>query len=322
MTLLYQSGTLADTPGRGEESSAAVGARNHGKDVLAALEMFVRENAPPHDGQGRVGTDEILRRIIDEIEQLGKRFPVEHHGGMLCVDGDAVLIEIGVRGILPEPILPRELQRHRAHVAAGSPLPHVSDVFAAEHALGIAGRDVAELCRQLVVFLRLAQIDRDFDFVLRRFRQPIFIARDRGKLDVIVFDAEVVQPVEGLFGALRIIAGKFLLHLGGAGSEQIEQAGGEKFLLPFFRQSLFPRVSEQGRRHPVRAGKRGNFRFVREAGLEGIQPQPFDEAIGKVYAVLLLHAEMNFCISEQIRKGFIHVSHNFCTVTPSSTEVS
>ena len=128
----------------------------HREGVLSALKMFVRQNTAADDGKGRVGADKVLRRIVHEIEKFQKRLSVQHHGGMFRVDGDPVLIKIRIGRILPKPFLPRQRQGYRAHIAAGTALPDIPDVFAAEHALGITRRDVSELSRLFIVLFGLA----------------------------------------------------------------------------------------------------------------------------------------------------------------------
>ena len=260
--------------------------------MFAALEVLVRENTAADDGQGRVGADKILRRKIDKIQKLGKRAAVQHHGSMFGVDGDAVLIEIGVRRILPKPRLSRKRQRHRAHIAAGSALPDVSHVLAAEHTLGIPRRNVSQLGGQAVVLFGLAQIDGNFNLVSRRLRNPEFIFTNSRKLDVIVFDAQLVKPVKRLVGTFVIFREKPSFHFGRTGGKHIEDFGGKKFLLALLDKSLFLGVGEDGQNYLVGTIQRGNSFFVRFVRREAVEAQLFDQPIGKIRRVRAFHAQM------------------------------
>ena len=71
--------------------------------------MVVREHRPTDARQRGVATEEIVRELVDEIEQVAERRFVHTHRRMLSVHADAVLMEIAVRRELPEPRAPAEL---------------------------------------------------------------------------------------------------------------------------------------------------------------------------------------------------------------------
>ena len=91
----------------------------HGHQVLAALEVFVIEDGPAHDGEGSVAPDEVVGENVHKIEKLGGGVCVDVHGDVLFVDGDAVFLVIGIGGVLQKPLFAAQRQLDRAQVPAG-----------------------------------------------------------------------------------------------------------------------------------------------------------------------------------------------------------
>ena len=55
----------------------------HGKGVVAALHVVVRQNRAAHDGQIGIRADEVVREDLHEIQQLFKHGAVDLHGSVL-----------------------------------------------------------------------------------------------------------------------------------------------------------------------------------------------------------------------------------------------
>ena len=85
----------------------------HRERMPPALEVIVPENRASHDRQIGVAADEVVREQVDEIEQTGKRRPVDVHRPVLPAHRDAVLVVIGVRAIPHAPLLAADLDGAR-----------------------------------------------------------------------------------------------------------------------------------------------------------------------------------------------------------------
>ena len=58
--------------------------------------MVVGEDGAAHDGQVRVGADEIMGQEVGESEEPREGLAVDMHGDVAAVQGDAVLVVIDV----------------------------------------------------------------------------------------------------------------------------------------------------------------------------------------------------------------------------------
>ena len=93
----------------------------HGQELAAALVVVVREHRSADAGQRGVAPEEVSGETVDEIQQMTEGVAVHMHRRVLGVHADAVLVEIAVRGELPEPVLSAERDRHRAQRALVAP---------------------------------------------------------------------------------------------------------------------------------------------------------------------------------------------------------
>ncbi len=212
---------------------------HHGELVRAALEVVVREDGAAHDGEVGVGADEVVGEQVDEVEQAAKRLLVDVHRAVVRAHRDAVLVEVGVGGVLEAPALAVKLHGDDAQVLAGGVLaagrrraaPGVALVLDAELAgrvllarrLGRARRgDVAR------VLLGLGEVDRDLEVAPAGGGAPLDVARDGGAAHVAGVAADAVEPVGRRPGAL--VGEKPLKggdRLGGTRHERAHDAHGD-----------------------------------------------------------------------------------------------
>ena len=170
----------------------------HGQNFAAALEMVVREHAAAYAGQRGVAADEVVGKRVYKVAQFQKCAPVDVHGRVFAVYRDAVLVEIAVGRVLPEPFfaVQREVDgAQRALVAHGAAL-----VFAADGALGIAALD-------RIAARRLFGVAEFGLCLVYGYYQPVFLKAgifvELALLYVVVFNAVIVKPVGRRLGTLR-----------------------------------------------------------------------------------------------------------------------
>ena len=95
------------------------------------------QDRPAHDGQVRVGADEVVRELSQEAEELLKGCPVDLHRGVAAVKHDAVFVVVDIRGILEEPVLARNRNRDQPVIGASRVIqPVCGRSFAAAMARG------------------------------------------------------------------------------------------------------------------------------------------------------------------------------------------
>ena len=301
----------------------------HGEHVAAALEVVVRQDGAAHDGQVRVGADEVVRELRHKVEQLLKRAAVDVHGLVLFVEHDAVLVVVQVGGILEVPRLAAQVQVHKAVVLArreGRAAPRVAGVLHAQHAGRIAGgllqprrRDVAR------VLLGLGQVDGDVQLAHHRGRLVLDVARDVVHADVVDVAAQLVEPVGGVFRALGVAAVvEFAAHLGGPGGDAAHQPGGK-------RVALALRVGAHAAPHRVlgqrrKVGRRGGrqldrLRLIGTVGLlRRIQPQHVQQQVAAEGQILPLDQMIAQRKGQQPLQRMICHCHDllgvFCPLTP------
>ena len=188
----------------------------HGQELAAALVVVVREHRSADAGQRGVAPEEVSGETVDEIQQMTEGVAVHMHRRVLGVHADAVLVEIAVRGELPEPVLSAERDRHRAQRALVA--PGESLVLVANRAGRVAsGHRVAGRRLLHVLELGLGQVDRDGQPVRVEARVTV----EHGLLHVVVGHAVVVEPAHGPHAALGPLdAGEAVLQRGGACGEQ------------------------------------------------------------------------------------------------------
>ena len=134
---------------------------------------------------------------------------------MLRVHDDGVLIIIDIRRILEAPWLAVDRDRHDAKI-----LPRrvrnrarVAYIFDAEQALRITGR-LFQLCRRDIarVFLRLGQVDGDFQLTVLRVRNPMLILCDAVAADIVAVLTQLIEIIRRRFRTFLIQAPEFSHH--------------------------------------------------------------------------------------------------------------
>ena len=81
--------------------------------------MLMGEDTAPHDGQIRIGAQEIMGELFHKGQELCKGAPVDNHGHMPAIEHDAMLVIVNVGGILQPPVLPRHLDGDDPQVLPG-----------------------------------------------------------------------------------------------------------------------------------------------------------------------------------------------------------
>ena len=174
---------------------------------MAALKMFVRQNTAADNGQVGIRAEEVVRELLHKRKQLVKRRAVNHHRRVLGVHDDGVLVVINVGRILKTPRLAVDRDRHDAKI-----LPRrvrnrarVADIFDAEQAFGVTG-GFLELCRRDIarVFLRLREIDGNFEFSIFRLHHPVLVLCDAVAADIVAVLAELVEVIGRRFRRFSI----------------------------------------------------------------------------------------------------------------------
>ena len=252
----------------------------HGEAVVAALEVVVRENRTAHDGQIRVGTEEIVGKPVHEIEQPLKRAPVDAHGDVLLVEHDAVLVVIQVRRILQIPGLAAQRQRDHPVVLPGgkADAARVAGVFDAQHALGIGrlrrtalGGDIPR------VLFRLGQVDGDLQPPGGGILHEAGVPDDAVHLDVVHVAAQLVEVFRGgLRAELLVQQAELFAHHGRVGRDGAHQLRGKQVAAlaavldqPGFARD-FTQPVQQGR-GGFRRGRGGVFDVLRRVHLHDFQ---------------------------------------------------
>ena len=182
--------------------------------MRSALEVVVRKDRAAHDGKVGVGTDEVMRNGVHEVEETRERLAVDVHGTMMRAHGDTVLVEVGVGGVLQAPALAIEFDRHDTQILARrmgtahgrGAASGVALVLDAELAGGIllagvlggtSGGDIAW------VLLGLGEVDGDLQLAPTCGRGPLDVAGDGGAAYVATVAAELVEPVGRGFGFMH-----------------------------------------------------------------------------------------------------------------------
>ena len=148
-----------------------------------------------------------MRELLDKRKQFVECSAVNDHRRVLGVHDNRVLIVIDIRRILESPRL--VIHRHRHHAKI---LPRrvrnrarIADVFDAEQALGIP-RHLFQLCRRNVsgVFLRLREVDRNFQFSIFCFRCPVLVLRNAVAADIVAVLTQLIEVVGRRFRTFRV----------------------------------------------------------------------------------------------------------------------
>ena len=184
----------------------------HREGVVAALKMFVRQNAAADDGQVGIAAEEVVRELLHKRKQLVKGRTVDDHRRMLGVHDDGVFIIIDIRRILEAPRLAVHGHRHDAQILPRRvrDRPRIADVLHAKKTLRIPRR-FFELRRRNIarVFFRLREIDRDFEFAVLRLRRPALVLCDAVAADIVAVLTELIEVVGSRFRTFLIQAPEF-----------------------------------------------------------------------------------------------------------------
>ncbi len=174
--------------------------------MRAALEMVVTQNGAADDGEVGVGSDEIVRDGVDEIEQTAEGRSVDMHGAMMGAHGDAVLVKVRVWGVLQPPTLTAERDGDDAQIlacgmraacccgtASGIPFVFYAEltgrVFFSRGFGGAGGGDIAR------VLFGLGEIDGDLEIAPSGGRLPLDVASDGRAAYVTAVAAHAIEPI-------------------------------------------------------------------------------------------------------------------------------
>ena len=71
--------------------------------------MLVAQDGATHDGKICIGADEVVGKYCNEVQELIEGCPVDLHGRMLGIEGDAMLIIVDIGTVLEIPVLPGDV---------------------------------------------------------------------------------------------------------------------------------------------------------------------------------------------------------------------
>ena len=203
----------------------------HGKGVMSALEMVVAQNGAAHNGQIRVGAQEIVGEQPDEIEQLHKRGPLDLHGNVLPVEHDAVLVIIHIGGILESPLPAVDGDGDHPVVVPGRVVgsARVTHVLHAQLAFGVTAL-LGQLGRGdgLGILLRFGKVHRDVQPAVTGVSRPLHVLFDAVAAYVVRVLAQLVVILRGGLRRLPVAFPEFPVHLRGSGHQAVHQPGVEQ----------------------------------------------------------------------------------------------
>ena len=199
---------------------------------MAALEMVMVQDGTAHNGQIRIGPQEVVRELFHKAEQPLKGAPGNLHGHMLAVENDAMLRVIQVRRVLEKPGIARQGDRHDAVVLPCGKIVAacIARVLHAKHTFGIAyAGSIFQLGNFLGVLFRLAKVDGDLQFAARAVGEVTDILRDGIHLDVVASPAHFVECRCGSLGiTCRHVLGEGLPYLRGRRRDASHKPCGKK----------------------------------------------------------------------------------------------
>ena len=130
----------------------------HCKCIASALEMIVSQNRTADDWQVCIGTDKIMRKLTDKIQQLAEAGTIDFHRCMFFIKTNAMFIVINIWGILKIPGRTVDLHRYDPMILSGRIIQTagIAHVFGAQHAARIIGsRQSSCGCNCLWILFRL-----------------------------------------------------------------------------------------------------------------------------------------------------------------------
>ena len=202
----------------------------HGEAVVTALEVLVAQNRAAHDGQVRVGANEIMGEGLYKVQQLFKGAAVDLHGHMLGVEYNAVLIVVDVGGILQAPGFAADLNGNDPVVGPGGMVhpARVALVLPAQLAFGIGSLGgIFGSGDGFGVLFGLGQVDGDVHFAILAGVFPAHVLLDPVAADVVCIATEAVIPVRGLHRGSCILFPEGTDDLPGHGGHSAHDPGVE-----------------------------------------------------------------------------------------------
>ena len=232
---------------------------------------------------------------------------------MLEVHSYAVVVEIRIRAVLPEPFFPAQLyrdvtQRLSERIAAG-----IAAVFRANIALGIFCALVFRLFFDvLIVLFGTAHVYRYFDFALCAFGFPMLVFREFRRFHVIAFDGVIIQPIERLNGIPAVNVGKHVRHLRGFEHYEVHNLVREIFPFALRDYSVVHGVIDYRIQDLVRNGQRVQLVGVDFVLLVRRQFQFVQNQVAGIAQVQLVQKEIALRIIQQVLHVLINHHSYIC----------
>ena len=206
---------------------------------MAALEMVVAQNRAAHNGQVRIGANKIMGELVHKAQQLLKGRPLDLHGSVPGIEGNAMLIIIDVGRVLQEPGGIVDGNGDDAVVLPGRMIhpTGVALVLGAKLTLWIAGLG-GQLGSGdgLGVLFRLGQVNGNVQGAVVALVDPLHVPGNAVRPDVIGVQAQLIEPVRGPPGAFAVETAEGAADLMGEGGQlahklRVEQVPGHHVIL-------------------------------------------------------------------------------------------
>ena len=275
---------------------------------MSALKMVVAQNRAADNGQICVGAEEVVRKLLREVQQAPKRRVRDAHGRMRCIQDNAVLVIIDIRRVLQIPVAAIQLQRNDAVVLPGRVVhaARIALVFRAKSAFRVAGlRRVFGSGDGARVLFGLGQVDRDVERSVFAIIRPLLVLRNTVTPDIVSILTEAVEPVS-CFARRDFIecaeAGAHLMRARRKGAHEfrVEQIACNLIVLTHTAQNGIVRQSLQNvrKRHLC-----GRCSFVK-----GIQSERVKQRVAATDHIVRLNQPRAHSILAERRK--IGIKHN------------
>ena len=212
----------------GDGEGALDGRLLHREGVAAALEVVVCEDRAAYDRQVRIGAQEVVRELLDEVEELHEGVVIDRHRHVLPVEDDAVLVVIDVRRVLEAPLAAVDGDGDDAVVLAGRMVETavVALILAAELAFGVAALFLrAGGGDGFRILLRLGEVDGHVELAVFGRRLPLAVAGDAVAANIIGIPRKSIVPVRRFLRIFCIDGAEGPDHVARAGRKRPHQAG-------------------------------------------------------------------------------------------------
>ena len=272
--------------------------------------MVVAQDAAPHNGQIRVGPQEVVGELRDEVQQIAKDLFVNPHGDVFPVQDNAVFVVVDVGAVLQEEVGPVEAQGKDAVILPGgvAQVSGVALVLRAQEALGIArALGLSGGGNGLGVLLRLGEVDGNVQYTIFRLRCPPLILQNSIPADVIRVPGEGIVPVRRLSGRTGVPLPEGADDLRRPGQEDAHQFGVQQVEVVggvAVQDAPAERVRAQGLQRLVQGGQ--GLRQVRGKPAEAVQFQGFQQTVGGPDPVLLRNPALPDRVLHQTGKFKFH----------------